>query len=94
MQQDEVSKTQEQESKQNQDAEELSEIEELRRKLANGEITEEELRRLRELEDKHGLEHAKDPNDNEDEVNQSRITDQDNFQELPPVEVMNNLNKA
>lgn len=70
---------------------ELSEIEELRRKLLAGEITEEELKRLRELEAKHGLEEMKDPfadesgENLEDDLNHSKITDHDNFSELPPV---------
>ena len=42
---------------------ELSELEELRKKLMNGDITEEELRRLRELEEKYGLEPAENPFD-------------------------------
>lgn len=41
---------------------EIDELERLRRKLMDGTITEEELRRLRELEDKYGLEHMEDPN--------------------------------
>ena len=40
---------------------ELDELEELRKKLLNGTITEEELRRLRELEAKYGLEHIENP---------------------------------
>lgn len=31
-------------------------------------------------------------NDDEEDILHSRITDQDNFQDLPPVEVMNNPN--
>lgn len=81
----------------------MAELEELRRKLLSGEITDEELKRLRELEDKYGLEHIKNPfeeqiqlneefDDNmEDDLMNSRITDQDNFSELPPVQVMNNI---
>ena len=55
----------------------------MRRKLLDGTITEEELQRLRELEAKHGLEPMEDPNAGE--MNLSKISDQDNFQELPPV---------
>lgn len=66
---------------------ELAELEELRRKLLAGEITEDELRRLRELEEKYGLEHIKNPfeeqiqlneefDDNmEDDLMNSRITE-------------------
>jgi hypothetical protein len=84
---------------------ELDELEELRKKLMDGTITEEELRRLRELEAKFGLEEMKDPFEEQKKMNQqfeenmfeqeeavgegdfmhSRITDQDNFSELPPV---------
>lgn len=72
----------------------------------NGDITEDELRRLRELEEKYGLEPAENPFDQQMQLNeefddnmqdgeqeeqlqddsmQSRITDQNNFSELPPV---------
>jgi hypothetical protein len=40
---------------------EIDELEMLRQKLLNGEITEEELRRLRELEAKYGLEEMNNP---------------------------------
>ncbi len=40
---------------------EMSGLEELRRKLLSGEITDEELRRLRELEAKYGMDELKDP---------------------------------
>jgi len=39
----------------------MSELEALRKKLLDGTITEEELRRLRELEAKYGLEQIKNP---------------------------------
>jgi hypothetical protein len=61
---------------------EVDEIERLRRKLMDGTITEEELRRLRELEAKYGLEPMEVPIE---DMNLSKISDQDNFQELPPV---------
>ena len=42
---------------------ELAELEALRKKLLDGTITEDELRRLRELEAKYGLEHIENPFD-------------------------------
>jgi len=39
----------------------MDELERLRQKLLDGTITEEELRRLRELEAKYGLEAMEDP---------------------------------
>ena len=88
----------------------FEEIERLRKKMLEGDITDDELKRLRFLETKYGLEHMKNPFErdmneenmfSEEEANfmeesfshHSRITDEDNFAELPPVHVMNNLSK-
>lgn len=69
---------------------ELSELEALRKKLLDGTITEEELRRLRELEAKYGLDPIANPfeqqmklndefdqnmQDDEEDIMHSRITD-------------------
>lgn len=89
----------------------MDELERLRRKLLDGTITEDELRRLRELEKKLGLEPIENPFEKQQALNEefdqnmqdaeddedilhSRITDQDNFQDLPPVEVMNNPHQS
>lgn len=51
-----------------------------------GMISEDELKRLKELESLVG------DNDQTEEVH-SRITQEDNFAEIPPVEVMNKVNE-
>lgn len=78
--------------------------------MLDGTITQEELDRLRELERKYGLEEMQNPfeaqkllnqefDDNinqsmNDSMNHSKISDKDNFQELPPVQVLNNLQQS
>ena len=76
---------------------ELEELEELRRKLLNGDITEDELRRLMELQNKYGVQLRDDEidlireaEDRMNEIEHSRHTEkEENFSELPPVVVMN-----
>lgn len=78
----------------------MEELEELRRKLLNGDITEDELRRLMELQNKFGvpltdeeLDLIREAEDRMNDINQSRHTEkEENFSELPPVVVMNNTN--
>lgn len=79
---------------------ELAELEALRQKLLNGgKLTDEEIARLRELQLKYGIEPDEnmfgqqvqlneefdDNMQDDDELMHSRITDQDNFSELPPI---------
>jgi len=61
----------------------------LRQKMAMGqELSAEEQMRLQELEEKLG------PDDIDTENMHSRITNENNFAELPPVEVMNDVNEG
>lgn len=76
----------------------MEELEELKRKLMNGEITEDELRRLMELQQKYGIQFSDEElnmiREAEDRLcdDRSRHTEaEENFQELPPVVVMNRV---
>lgn len=67
---------------------ELDELEELRKKLLAGTITEDELRRLRELEGKYGLEPIENPFDQQKQLNE---VFEDNMQDDVSINSMYNL---
>ena len=83
-----------------QEENDMEELEELLRKLRDGTITEEELRRLMELQNQYGvqmtdedIERVREAEDRFNDINESNHSEkEENFAELPPVAVMNNQN--